>query len=78
MNGLRELIHAALLTRYAVRWFAASGPWRTSGDWWGKDVWARDEWDVAVTVPPRRKVRCFVASIEILQSEEWFVAGVYD
>ena len=26
----------------------ASGPWRTSGDWWRTDVWARDEWDVAV------------------------------
>jgi len=25
-----------------------AGPWRTSGDWWGADGWARDEWDVAV------------------------------
>jgi protein ImuB len=25
-----------------------AGPWRTSGDWWRADTWARDEWDVAV------------------------------
>ena len=26
----------------------AAGPWRTTGDWWRADAWARDEWDVAV------------------------------
>jgi protein ImuB len=25
-----------------------AGPWRSSGDWWRADRWARDEWDVAV------------------------------
>ena len=25
-----------------------AGPWRISGDWWDTDVWARDEWDVAL------------------------------
>jgi protein ImuB len=25
-----------------------AGPWRTSGDWWRADRWARDEWDVAI------------------------------
>ncbi|MDQ2936435.1 MAG: hypothetical protein M3R67_02900 [Acidobacteriota bacterium] len=25
-----------------------AGPWRTSGDWWRADGWARDEWDVAI------------------------------
>jgi len=25
-----------------------AGPWRTSGDWWRADLWARDEWDVGV------------------------------
>ncbi len=25
-----------------------AGPWRTSGEWWRSDLWARDEWDVAV------------------------------
>jgi len=27
---------------------AASGPWRTSGDWWREDAWAGDEWDIGV------------------------------
>jgi len=26
----------------------ASGPWRTSGDWWTREAWDRDEWDVAL------------------------------
>ncbi len=25
-----------------------AGPWRTTGDWWRADTWARDEWDVAI------------------------------
>ena len=25
-----------------------AGPWRTTGDWWRADAWARDEWDVAI------------------------------
>jgi protein ImuB len=25
-----------------------AGPWRTSGEWWRPDTWARDEWDVAI------------------------------
>jgi len=27
-----------------------AGPWRTTGDWWRTDAWARDEWDVAVEI----------------------------
>ena len=27
---------------------AASGPWRTSGDWWREDIWQQDEWDVEI------------------------------
>jgi protein ImuB len=26
----------------------SAGPWRTTGEWWRADAWARDEWDVAV------------------------------
>ncbi|MGA8143337.1 MAG: DNA polymerase Y family protein [Candidatus Acidiferrales bacterium] len=31
---------------------AASGPWRTSGDWWREDAWEHDEWDIAVRFGP--------------------------
>ena len=27
---------------------AASGPWRSSGDWWREDAWRHDEWDVEI------------------------------
>lgn len=55
-----------------------SGPWRTSGDWWRTDVWARDEWDIAVadSIPKQSDVLCRI--YRDLQSEEWFVEGMYD
>ena len=27
---------------------AASGPWRSSGDWWREDPWQHDEWDLEI------------------------------
>ena len=56
----------------------AAGPWRGSGEWWRPDVWARDEWDVAVIDPasPENEILCRV--YRDLASEQWFVAGIYD
>jgi protein ImuB len=56
----------------------ASGPWRTSGDWWRPDVWARDEWDIAVaeSIPKQSDVLCRI--YRDVQNEEWFVEGIYD
>jgi protein ImuB len=31
-----------------------AGPWRTTGEWWRSDLWARDEWDVAVEARGQR------------------------
>ena len=31
---------------------AASGPWRSSGDWWQEDPWHQDEWDVEIEFAP--------------------------
>jgi protein ImuB len=55
-----------------------SGPWRTSGDWWRTDVWARDEWDIAVadSISKQSDVLCRI--YRDLQSEEWFIEGIYD
>lgn len=56
----------------------ASGPWRTSGDWWRADLWAREEWDVAVRSSSSEQSEVLCRIYRDLQSEEWFVEGVYD
>jgi protein ImuB len=56
----------------------ASGPWRGSGDWWRTDVWARDEWDVAVVDPKSNEGEVLCRIFRDLTTEKWFVAGVYD
>lgn len=52
-----------------------AGPWRTSGEWWTGEGWARDEWDVALAE------KGGVALYRIyrdLESGAWFVEGSYD
>jgi len=48
---------------------AASGPWRSSGEWWvGEKSWGREEWDVAVCS----------ALLRIYREARWYAEGVYD
>lgn len=52
-----------------------AGPWRTTGDWWREDGWARDEWDVTID----RQGQQFLYRIyRELESKNWFVEGNYD
>ncbi len=57
----------------------ASGPWRTSGDWWEEEPWQQDAWDVEVCFPyepslPHGFYRiCFDS-----RQKKWFVLGAYD
>ncbi|HKR59430.1 MAG TPA: hypothetical protein VJS64_06815 [Pyrinomonadaceae bacterium] len=53
-----------------------AGPWRTTGDWWRPDGWARDEWDVAVESRLPRQVLYRI--YRELSSGTWFVEGSYD
>jgi protein ImuB len=58
----------------------AAGPWRTTGEWWRADAWARDEWDVAIesgskTSPP---LQVLYRIYRELRSGSWFVEGIYD
>jgi protein ImuB len=67
---------------------AASGPWRSSGDWWQEDAWRQNEWDLAIAFPPVQKgneqkrgewpeqglYRIYYDELQ----QEWFLRGVYD
>jgi protein ImuB len=54
----------------------ASGPWRSSGDWWNTaGEWKRDEWDVNLTLDGHTALyRIF----RDLVTRSWFVEGMYD
>lgn len=48
----------------------ASGPWRTSGNWWTPAAWNRDEWDIALADGVYRIYR--------EPKQHWFIEGCYD
>jgi protein ImuB len=52
-----------------------AGPWRTTGDWWRDDSWARDEWDVTLE---RLGRHTHYRVYRELKTENWFVEGNYD
>jgi protein ImuB len=54
---------------------SVAGPWRTTGDWWRDDHWARDEWDVMLE---RQGQRSLYRIYRELETEHWFVEGNYD
>lgn len=49
----------------------ATGPWRTSGDWWTTAPWNRDEWDIALTNGALYRIYCE-------PQRGWFIEGAYD
>jgi protein ImuB len=53
-----------------------AGPWRSTGDWWRKDSWARDEWDVAIETG--KDSHALYRIYRELSSGNWFVEGNYD
>ena len=56
-----------------------AGPWRTTGDWWRDDRWARDEWDVALELGKAGSQQQAVYRIyRELKNGAWFVEGNYD
>jgi protein ImuB len=66
---------------------AASGPWRTSGEWW-QDPWDQAEWDVEVrfSVSAQKNKRSTNPGSERglyliyydLRQQGWFLRGMYD
>ncbi len=55
------------------RW---AGPWRTTGEWWRNDQWARDEWDVLLKDAADKAILCRI--FQELRSGRWYVEGIYD
>ena len=65
---------------------AASGPWRSSGDWWREDAWRHDEWDVEIHFQPeafrgeqQQEMNDGVYRIYYdYARSNWYVRGRYD
>jgi len=56
-----------------ILWTA--GPWRSSGDWWEQDGWARDEWDIALQT---ESCIALYRLVRDLLDGQWRVEGTYD
>jgi protein ImuB len=57
----------------------ASGPWRGSGAWWDHaGQWQREEWDVHLRFINCNDAFGLYRIFRDLQSEQWFVEGMYD
>lgn len=54
---------------------AAAGPWNASGDWWRKDAWSREEWDVEVEIGWRRTLYRIYRDP---RRDCWFIDATYD
>ena len=74
-NG--ELVSVACSKKKEVQgnvlWKA--GPWRSSGDWWDREAWARDEWDIALQ---NAESVALYHLVHDLLGGGWFVEGTYD
>jgi protein ImuB len=57
----------------SVLWKA--GPWRSSGDWWEREAWAHDEWDIALQ---NAEGIALYRLVHDLLGGGWFVEGTYD
>jgi len=61
-----------------VLWKA--GPWRFSGDWWEREAWSRDEWDIALQnhAFENGETVALYRLVHDLLGGGWFVEGMYD
>ena len=57
----------------------ASGPWRTSGQWWEEKHWQEDAWDLEIIFSGESPAqRAFYRFSYDGLLEKWFVRGIYD
>lgn len=67
---------------------AASGPWRTSGGWWGEDCWHHDEWDLEIDFDLSSCIGDTAGNFLVANGlyrlycdalrQRWFVRGIFD
>jgi len=58
---------------------AASGPWRGSGDWWEKDAWQQEEWDIEIRFTSGRQTRRGLYRLAYDEiHRQWLVRGFFD
>ncbi len=55
-------------SRVIGRIHRSRGPWRIAGDWWGRDGWSREEWDIETDEGFYRLVHAGAG---------WFLDGLY-
>src|SRR5262249_37248520 len=68
----KENPHIVCLRKKPNRVLAASGPWRSSGDWWNGTRWSREEWDVVLnTTEGIGLYRLYLDQIQ----KRWFAEG---
>ncbi len=57
----------------------ASGPWRSSGQWWEDKPWQEDAWDLEIVFSDESPaIHGFYRFCYDGLQEKWFVRGVYD
>ena len=49
-----------------------AGPWRSSGDWWSSQRYAREEWDVALGDGAVYRI------FQDRDTESWFIDAIVD
>jgi len=74
-EGKPEFISCAKRQEIRGEILWAAGPWRSSGDWWEQEGWARDEWDIAVQHEAGIGLYRLVRD---LLNGRWLVEGTYD
>ena len=71
-----EVPAVVLFKRKKFPVLAASGPWRSSGQWWSDSTaWMRDEWDIALNT--QEGIGFYRIFFDCIQ-KQWFVEGMFD
>jgi protein ImuB len=74
-NG--QLVHVVCSKKKEAQGYVLwkAGPWRSSGDWWEREAWSRDEWDIALQ---SAEGIALYRLVHDLLGGGWFVEGTYD